>query len=257
MGNVGAVFRFEWKRAWTSARLMGWGLLVLFPAFIVALIRFTAERPPREIWLGFLFALFPMLVSLLGALLTTTTAVSAELERRSWVYLAVRPHGTTAVLLGKFLAAVSMVIPVALLGLTLAVPLTGMSDMLQTWWSFAGLIVLSCPAYAAIFMLLGVINPRRAVLLAVAYSLIFELIISFVPAVINKLTVQYRLRALLVHWCDMDIPPEASSSVLALVGDSPPSVHVLVLLALPPLLLTGAVALLRWSEFTSAAESDV
>jgi hypothetical protein len=32
---------------------------------------------------------------------------------------------------------------------------------------------------------------------------------------------------------------------------------VLVLLALPPLLLTGAVALLRWSEFTSAAESDV
>lgn len=257
MGNIGAVFRFEWKRAWTSARLMGWGLLALFPAFIVALIRFTAEQPPREIWLGFLFALFPMLVSLLGALLTTTTAVSAELERRSWVYLAVRPHGTTAVLLGKFLAAVSMVIPVALLGLTLAVPLTGMSGMLETWWTFARLIVLSCPAYAAIFMLLGVINPRRAVLLAVAYGLIFELIISFVPAVINKLTVQYRLRALLVHWCDLEIPAEANSSVLALVGDSPPSVHVLVLLVLPPLLLGTAVTLLRWSEFTSAAESDV
>ncbi len=257
MGNVGAVFRFEWKRAFTPARVMGWGLLALFPTFIVALIRFTAEQPPRELWLGFLFALIPMLVSLLGALLTTTTAVSAELERRSWVYLAVRPHGTTAVLLGKYLAAVSMVIPVALIGLTLAVPVTGMHGMFPTWCSFAGLIVLSCPAYAAIFLLLGVINPRRAVLLAVAYSLIFELIISFVPAVINKLTVQYRLRALLVHWCDMDIPPEASSSVLALVGDSPPSVHVLVLLALPPLLLSLVVTLLRWSEFTTAAESDV
>jgi ABC-type transport system involved in multi-copper enzyme maturation permease subunit len=257
MGNLGAVFRFEWKRAWTPSRLLGWGLLAVFPAFIVAIIRFTADQPPREIWLGFLFALIPMLVSLLGALLTTTTAISSELERRSWVYLAIRPHGGTAVLLGKFLASVSMVIPVALLGLTLALPLTGMRGMFQAWWSFAGLIVLSCPAYAAIFLLLGVINPRRSVLLAVAYSLIFELIISFVPAVINKLTVQYRLRALLVDWCDMELPPEAGSSVLALIGDSPPSVHVLVLLVLPPLLLSAAVAMLRWSEFTSAAESDV
>ena len=160
-------------------------------------------------------------------------------------------------MLGKYLASVSMVIPVALLGLTLAVPLTDMRDGLQVWWSFAGLVCLSCPAYAAIFLLLGVINPRRAVVLAVVYSLVFELIISFVPAVINKLTVQYRLRALLVDWCDMELPPEANSSVLALIGDSPPSVHVMVLLFLPLLLLLAATAILRWSEFTSAAESDV
>jgi len=257
MGNVGAVFWFEWKRAWSGPRLMGWGLLALFPVFIIGLIRFTADQPPRDLWLGFLFALIPMLVSLLGALLSTTTAISSELERRSWVYLTIRPNGGTAVLLGKYLAAVTMVIPVALLGLSLAVPLSGVEDGFQVWWTFSRLVCLSCPAYSAIFLLLGVINPRRAMLLAVVYSLVFELIISFVPAVINKLTVQYRLRALLVKWCDITPPPEANTNVLALIGNSPPIQHVLVLLALPPLLLCASIFILRRSEFTSSAESDV
>ena len=229
----------------------------MFPVFIVGLIRFTAENPPRELWIGFLFALIPMLVALLGALLSTTTAISSELERRSWVYLTIRPNGGTAVLLGKYLAAVTMVIPVAVLGLTIAVPLSGVEGGFQVWWTFVRLVCLSCPAYSAIFLLLGVINPRRAMLLAVAYALVFELIISFIPAVINKFTVQYRLRALLVKWCDITPPPDAKTNVLALIGNSPPIQHVLVLLILPLVLLCASIVILRRSEFTSAAESDV
>ena len=262
MGNIGAVFCFEWKRAITWPRLMGWATLALFPVFIIGLIRMTSEMagdyPPRELWIGFLFALVPMLVSMLGALLWTTTAIATELERRSWVYLTIRPNGGTAVLIGKYLAAVTWVIPAALVGLTLAVPLTITPDTadgeaLQLWWAMARLVCLSCPAYSAIFLLLGTINPRRAMVLAVAYSLIFELVISFVPAVINKLTVQYRLRALMIDWCDVN-PPQG---VQALIGNSSPTEHVLVLLLLTPVLLAAAVARLRWSEFSAAAESDV
>jgi ABC-type transport system involved in multi-copper enzyme maturation permease subunit len=190
-------------------------------------------------------------------LLSTTTAIASELESRSWVYLTVRPHGGTAVLLGKYLAAVTMVIPVALLGLTIAVPLSGVEHGFQVWWSFARLVLLSCPAYSAIYLLLGVINPRRAMVLAVAYSLLFELIVSLVPAVINKLTVHYRLRALMIDWCDMDLPEGTNSNILALMGNSSPIEHVSVLLFLTPLLLTASVLMLRSREFTSAAESDV
>jgi hypothetical protein len=43
----------------------------------------------------------------LRTMLRATPAVSVELERRSWVYLAVRPNGSTAVLIGKYLAAVT------------------------------------------------------------------------------------------------------------------------------------------------------
>lgn len=114
MGNVAAVFLFEWKRALTLPRMMWWGVLAAFPVFIVGVIRFTTYQiPPREFWAGMLYALIPMLVSMLGMLLWATPAISAELERRSWVYLTVRPNGGTAVLLGKYLAAVTWVIPPA------------------------------------------------------------------------------------------------------------------------------------------------
>jgi ABC-type transport system involved in multi-copper enzyme maturation permease subunit len=264
MGNVGAVFLFEWKRSLTLPRMAWWAVLALFPVFIIGLIRFIArieqpeDEPPRELWIGFLFALVPMLVSMLGTLLWTTPAISAELERRSWVYLTVRPHGGTAVLLGKYLAAVTWVIPPALVGLTIAIYLSGTDDAWRIWWTMVRLVCLSCPAYAAIYLVLGTLMPRRAMVLAVAYTLIFELVISFVPAVINKLTVQYRLRALLVEWCDVEIVGGRSQSgVMALIGDEPAWQHVLILMLLTPTLLALAVAILRWSEFSSSAESDV
>ena len=53
MGNVSAVFLFEWKRALTLPRMMWWGVLAAFPVFIVGLIRLTAfSHPPREFWAG-------------------------------------------------------------------------------------------------------------------------------------------------------------------------------------------------------------
>jgi ABC-type transport system involved in multi-copper enzyme maturation permease subunit len=260
IGNVRAVFLFEWKRALTVPRIAWWAVLVLFPVFIIGLIRFAAQNPdglPRELIAGFLFALFPMLVSMLGTLLWTTPAISAELERRSWVYLAVRPNGGTAVLLGKYLAAVTWVIPAALLALTIAVPLSGTDDGWRLWWAMTRLVLLACPSYGAIYLVLGTIMPRRAMVLAVGYTLIFELIISFVPAVINKLTVQYRLRALLIEWCQLEIPGGKEFGVVALIGNEPTSQHLATLFLLPPVLLAIAVSILRWSEFSAAAESDV
>ncbi len=260
MGNVAAVFLFEWKRALTLPRMMWWGVLAAFPVFIVGVIRFTTYQiPPREFWAGMLYALIPMLVSMLGMLLWATPAISAELERRSWVYLTVRPNGGTAVLLGKYLAAVTWVIPPTLIGLSIAVPLADTSDGWRLWWTMARLVCLSCPAYGAVYLLLGTLLPRRALVLAVAYTLIFELIVALVPAVINKLTIQYRLRALLVEWCDLSFPGPGGhpSGVLALIGDDPAWQHVMTLLLLPPVLLLIAVAILRWSEFSTSAESDV
>lgn len=267
IGNVIAVFLFEWKRALTVPRMAWWFVLAAFPVFIVGLIRFTTYQPPqREVWAGLLYFLVPMLVSMLGTLLWATPAISAELEQRSWVYLAVRPHGGSAVLLGKYLAAVTWVIPPALLGLTVAVPLTmsgndwwrwWTTDGWPLWWTMARLVCLSCPAYGAIYLLLGTILPRRAMVLAVAYTLVFEVVVRLVPAVINKATVQFRLQALLVKWCDLPIPGGRRSGLMAVIGDEPTWQHVAILLALPPVLLLGSIAILRWSEFSAAAESDV
>lgn len=254
---------FEWKRSLTLPRMAWWAVLAGFPVFIIGLIRFTIYQaqpmypPQRELWIGFLFALIPMLVSMLGTLLWATPAISVELERRSWVYLSVRPHGATAVLLGKYLAAVTWVLPPALIGLTIAVPVSGAVNGWQIWWAMARLVCLSTPAYAAVYLLLGTVLPRRGMVLAVAYSLIFELVISFVPAVINTITVHHRLQALLLEWCGLEIPPEFMSGAVMLIGNTPSWQHVGILLLYPPVLLCVSILVLQHSEFSSSAESDV
>lgn len=267
MGNVGAVFLFEWKRALTWQRMLWWWVLAVFPVFIIGLVVFTVREEARnsiEMWMGLcawlLFALIPMLVSMLGTLLWTTPAVSAELERRSWIYLAVRPNGGSAVLLGKYLASVTWVIPPALLGLSLAVPLCGFSNVeesLRVWWTMVRLTLLSAPAYAAIYLLVGVLMPRRAMVVAVAYTLIFELIISFVPAVINKITVQYRLRSLAAEWCDIAIKEGDVASVQTLIGTEPAWHHIVILFGLTLSVVVASILILRVREFSTAAESDM
>lgn len=260
IGNVCAVFLFEWKRSLTVPRMAWWVVLAAFPVFIVGLIRLTVNQPPsREFWAGLLYALVPMLVSMLGSLLWATPAISAELEQRSWVYLAVRPNGTAAVLLGKYLVAVTWVIPPALVGLTIAVLLADSNDGWRLWWAMARLVCLSCPAYGAIYLLLGTILPRRAMVLAVAYTLIFEIVIRFVPAVINKLSVQFRLQALLLEWCELSVTGSGrrQSALAALIGDAPAWQHVLILLTLPPVLLLASVAILRVREFSASVETEV
>ncbi|WP_010583017.1 ABC transporter permease [Schlesneria paludicola] len=264
MGNIIAVFAFEWKRALTWARLSWWLVLAAFPIFIVGLVRYAVPGTTdlesdawRNLCAWLLFALVPMLISMLGTLLWTTPAISAELERRSWVYLAVRPNGSTAVLLGKYVAAVTWVIPPAILGLVVAARISGTSDWVRIGWTMFYLVLLSCPAYAAIYLLLGVLFPRRAMVLAVAYTLLFELVVSFIPAVINQLTIQYRLRALAAKWCELDILRRQEAGGLPIVGEEPTWLHVTVLIGATFALLIASVAALRMKEFSSSAESDI
>ncbi len=258
LGNVGAVFFFEWRRSLTAPRIAWWLILTCFPACIVGLIRLVpGETPPREAWAVVFFALFPMLVSMLGTFLWATPAISAELERRSWVYLAVRPNGGTAVLLGKYLAAVSWVLAAAVVGLAIALAVSPTDDWRRIGVAIVRLVFLSCPAYAAVYLLLGTLFPKRSMAIAVAYTLVFELIISLVPAMINQFTVQYRLRALLVNWADVSIGDQRGFVAMALTGDAPAWHHVLILTVYTLFLLAVSVGVLRASEFSSEEESGV
>jgi hypothetical protein len=158
--------------------------------------------------------------------------------------------------LGKDLVAITWVIPPALIGLSIAVPLSNSGDGWRIWWTMVRLVLLSCPAYGAIYLLLGTLMPRRGMVLAVAYTLILEFVVGFIPAVINKLTVQYRLRALFVRWCEIPVD-EKETEVLSLIGNAEPWQHVLTLLLLTPTLLAVSVAVMRRSEFASSSETDV
>lgn len=255
--SVAAVFFFEWRRAFTLARMGWWLVLALFPVLIVSMIRFAlrGEEIPSELWFGTLFTLVPMLVTMLGTFLWATPVVSAELERKSWVYLAVRPQGTTNVLLGKYLVTLTWALSAALVGLCAVTAIMPTDDGPRIAGVVARITLLSCPAYAALYLLLGTLFPKRSMVIAVAYTLVFELIISFVPALINTFTVQYRIRTLLLLWGDMTIGPEMNALV-AFVGDPPAWEHAVVLVAYTLVVLAAAVGVVRGREFSSTEEAE-
>ena len=90
--------------------------------------------------------------------------------------------------------------------------------------------------------------------IAVAYTLIFEFLVSMIPAVINKFTVQYRLRGLLFTWMDWRdlVSPEAGA---VLLGTEPAWLHVLILCGGVVVILAVAVQLIQHKEYATVADA--
>lgn len=267
--SVPAVFEFELRRAMTIPRIAWWCVLALFPVAIVSLVLIVpaARRNiPKEFLQFIVFVLIPLLISMLGTFLWTASAVSSELEKESWIYLAVRPGGRIAVLLGKYLVAVAWVLPATLVGATLSSFVLWLSGstvaeaglVLRTWFALVRLCCLAVPAYAAIYLMLGTIFTKRAMVISVAYTLLFELVVSFIPALINKLTIQYRLRALGIEWAEIDISQAGTRSAAAdLFGSEPAWFHVTVLVGYTAALVLAATWLVRKREYLTTVSADV
>ena len=208
-----AVFRFECSRTVTLPRLAGWGILTGFSPALLALVSYkNGQMPeryqlPNEAWWMFFFILIPEVTCLLGLLLWATPMIHSELEGRTWIYLSIRPRGKGSVLLGKYLTAMAWAGSSALVGLTISVIVTRPPDAMKLWAVYSLLIALSCLAYGSVYTLLGVAFQRRAMVLAVLYTLLLEFVVSFIPAIINKITIHYRLRGLMVRLMDFEIPP--------------------------------------------------
>ena len=265
---VVVVFDFELRRAITVPRMAWWCVLAFFPVAIVSLVLMiprSSQNVTVEMWATFLYILIPLLISMLGTFMWTASAISAELEQQSWIYLAVRPGGRVAVLLGKYAVAVSWVLPATLVGVTLSViivwlagsSLAASGACLRTWFAIVRLSCLAVPAYAAIYLAIGAIFTKRAMVISVAYTLVFELIVSFVPALINKFTIQYRLRALFVEWADIDLNQMGELGSVDLFGNEPAWLHLTVLATYALALVITATWLVRKREYLVTVSADV
>lgn len=256
--RIPAVFAFEWRRALTIPRLVWMIALASFPPVLLLLVR-TAARdvPPPEIAAILVFVLSPCVACMMSVFLLATPALASELEGRSWVYLAVRPHGPLSVLLGKYLVAVTWALPVGLLSAILGSLVLGSDNVLQLIWVQCGLVCLSCIAYSAVFLLVGVLAPKRAMVMGVVYAVGFEVLAAFIPAAVNLLTIQHRLRCILVRGMEFDPQHAGDNPVfLAYFGDESTSWHVGVLLAMTVGYLVAAGLILKYREFTFAAETE-
>lgn len=160
---------------------------MFFAPVLFAMIRNTANALSPAWWSVLLFFIIPEVTCLLGLLLWASPILSSELEGKTWLYLAVRPGGKAANLWGKYISAVIWTAMSAFVSLLFSLSLVDSDDIFRLLLTMSALVVLSCLAYGALFTLLGVVFQKRAMVVAVAYTILFEGIVSLIPAVINQL----------------------------------------------------------------------
>lgn len=240
------VAKFEFARSLTIGRIALWVMLALFPPVILGLLRLQIELETIEPWGAAAYFLIPEVICLLGLLLWATPVVSTELEGQTWLYLAMRPSGRWIVLLGKYLTAVVWTFAATLLSVTLCSMLLIGDGVWTFWWTLVTLSFLSCVTHGAIYTLIGTVFYRKTMVVAVVYTLVFEYGLSFVPAIINQLTINYRLRGLLADWSQWR---SVRSLAEATLGIETATTHLIALAIVVVLCLAAAVWRVRVTEY--------
>jgi ABC-type transport system involved in multi-copper enzyme maturation permease subunit len=257
-GKVAATTLFDFRRSLTVSRMAVFAVLSLFPPAILMINLFGPGLEAAPVIIG----VTVMMVGLLAELLWATPIVYGELEGKTWIYLAVRPSGVMALLIGKYLIAVLWTLAVCGTALTVCVLVAAVAQVpgaLRIWIVFAILITLAAFAYAAIFALIGVVFHRRAMVFAMAYVIIFELLIAQIPAVINQVTVRHHLTALGVKWLnfrhlgDEEVPDFILQYMLG--AQEPDWQNLLTVVATTAVALSASMWIIHRREFLSADEA--
>jgi ABC-2 type transport system permease protein len=252
---VSALFSLTLRQIVGGKRLWILGGFLGLPALLILMILGLGEKiPERDVVLTILiYALYPQSLVILATLLYGSGLLSAEIEARTLVYLLSRPLPRWKILVVKYAATVCILVALTLASLMLCASLAGFPGGLRTLIALSTSVVLACVAYTAIFALIGLLAPRRAVPVGLIYAGVLEIALSFVPAFVNQLSVSHYLRSLAYSmWRPEHLPAEAErflEQALSFVGDTGPWASVLALLAFPAVALALSAALLELREY--------
>jgi ABC-2 type transport system permease protein len=146
-------------------------LLAGLPVLISLLIRASGGRPDAD---RVLDTLVVRLVMPLTALILGTSAIGAEIDDGTAVYLMVKPIARWRIALAKMLVAAGLTAVLVVPSVVLTALLLGRgADAMTSVVGFAVACLVGGSAYAAAFMALSVYT-SRAFLLGLAYVLIWE-----------------------------------------------------------------------------------
>lgn len=259
--RVLAVCRFELAKSWTWRRTLVALVLALFPPIMLALIAFYANlEGDAEVatFYQLVMVFLVGLVCILALLLRASTNVYTELEERTWVFVATRPRGRIALILGKYLAAFISAMVICLVALTLSVALGDrlgvFNDVIHSWLTLLATFAVAAAAYSAVFSLLGAVFYRRAMVFAAGFTLLFELLLASVPALISRFTIRYHVQELGFRWVGWFLPfPESDFRIT--FPQQPLWHHILALALITCLSLAAACLTVVHRQFITADET--
>lgn len=264
-----ATLAYELKRSLQFQRLVYSGILALFPPAMIFFLgwgaRVLAAQPqvdsePIEVLFDALPGILIILVAvvcLLSLLLWATTNVNSELEGQSWIFVAVRSQGRTALLLGKYLASAFLAFVVCetaiLLSLLVMVPGV-LSDPTSFWLSLSAIAAIGCLVYGATLSLIGVVFYRRAMVIGAGYIIVAELVLPNVPSVICNFTARRHLFDLGLRWIGWFLPGDDNIYRIQ-YGWHPLWINLASLAAMAIVSLLIAMYWIRGKEYISAEEA--
>lgn len=251
-----ATAQLDLVRSIQPSRLSVAAVLILFPPVMTLVVSGT---PGDDILIPVL-GVTTLMSGLLAVLLWATPIVYQELESKTWGYIAVRKDGKLALLIGRYFMAslwTFIVCTIAMtLGLGIIVWFDPLRDSLQVWLTFLGLILLASLSYCGIFLLIGVVVPRRAMVFAVAYMIIVEGILASFPVVLNQATMRHHLVALGIKSLDFPVPAAEELAVQQIFGLTDSSLqNLLILLICPAICFAITTYIILTREYITDEES--
>jgi len=250
---VGATIRFEFLRSLTIGRLLAVLVLAAFPPAITLIVCLMPGAPPALLPIG----VTSMIVCVLGNLLWSTPVVSAELEGRTWLFTASRPGGRLALFLGKWLVAILWTFGVTWTAVTASMAISTLlqpeADPLWVWGVLSVTSLMGCMAYASTFTLIGILFHRRAMVAAMVYGLIFEVVIGQIPALINVITVRSHLFHIAIYSLASKDVMQAPETEL-IFGKKDYLGHSLALILITVIACVASGVVIRFREYLTTNE---
>lgn len=195
------IARYAWMRLWRGKSYWLSVLLALSPV-VVAWLPGLRASTPAERWRDALEVAIQIVP--LSAAIQLAQAVAEELEGHTVTYLWTRPIPRAALLAGKLLAALPLVLGVALLPLLAAYVGShldqlgaGLSSLTDLGDLGAALAATALGGLAASMVAAGIgaLFPRQAFVVALAYLLFLDKVLGFVPN-LGYVSITYHMRAL-------------------------------------------------------------
>lgn len=229
------------KKFWLLGLFLSLPVLLLF-AVLLAEGFGDNEKAEEAAFSIFLYVLYPQVLCSLASLIYGASLLAGEIEDKTLVYLFTRAQPRWRILVGKYLATAFVLSCMIATSMSLSFVLAGMPVGANLWYSLLATVFAACFCYTAIFALLGIALPRRAITLGLIYAVVVEFFLSLVPALVNEITASYYLRALAYHIADIELPEE----VMIVIGDASASTAVAAVIAIPALaMLLSAVIIHR------------
>lgn len=126
------------------------------------------------------------------------------------------------------------------------------------WLYLSALLFLASMVYSAIFSFLGVIVQRRAMVFAVGYFGIVEIVCAGIPAIIGKVAMSFHMFCLLFQWMGWIIPdPNAQRDFQNFYQVQPPWIHLSAIFGMTLIMLGLSAFVIRIREYITLEDAQV